>query len=199
VSDSTDNRAATASGQWASRIMENAVAKSEQFPLAGLFDDADAAERAYQSCIARGYDSGEINVVVSEGTRARLLSSDDRIKAELAERKAEGGELGGPTGGRVGLVMTVAAAVGAAVAVPAIGFAAGPVAVALAAAGAAGVAGGFIAALADWGVPKERLHAYESDVRKGAVLMLVRAKSARDARAIGEEWRKLGGRDIHLG
>jgi hypothetical protein len=83
--------------------------------------------------------------------------------------------------------------------VPAIGFAAGPIAVALTAAGAAGVAGGLIAALADWGVPEERVRAYESDIRKGAILILVRAGSGADAKAIADDWRRLGGRDIHAG
>ena len=147
------------------------------YPLVGIFDTTGAAERAYVSCLDRGYNLGQVNVVVSEGTRQKLLTSDDEIKAELAGREAEGGELGGPKGGRVGILVTVLAAVGAAVAVPAIGFVVGPLAVALTAAGAAGVAGGLFAAFSEWGVPEERLRGYEADVRKGAILMSVEAKS----------------------
>lgn len=167
------------------------------YPLIGIFDTANAAERAYVSCLDRGYDLGQINVVVSEGTRQKLLTSDNEVKAELAGREAEGGELGGPKGGRVGMLVTVLAAVGAAVAVPAIGFVVGPLAIALTAAGAAGVAGGLFAAFGDWGVPEERLHGYEAEVRKGAILMSIEAKSAADATAIAEDWAKSGGRDIH--
>jgi len=167
------------------------------YPLVGIFDTTNAAERAYVSCLDRGYDLGQINVVVSEGTRQKLLTSDDEIKAELAGREAEGGELGGPKGGRVGILVTVLAAVGAAVAVPAIGFVVGPLAVALTAAGAAGVAGGLFAAFGEWGVPEERLRGYEADVRKGAILMTVEARSPADAAAIAEDWKKSGGRDIH--
>ena len=166
-------------------------------PLVAIFDDGDAAERAYQSCLDRGYALGQVNVVVSEGTRRKLLESGHAVEAELGRRKAQGGELGGPRGGRVGVLVTVCAAVGAAIAVPAIGFAAGPVAVALTAAGAAGVAGGLIAALGDWGVPAERVRGYEADIRGGAILMSVQARSAADAVAIAEAWRKSGGRDIH--
>ena len=173
------------------------AAATKTYPLVGVFDSADGAERAYQACVDRGYKIGEINVVISEGTRRRLLKSDDEVKGELAKRDAEGGELGGPKGGRAGLLMTVFAAVGAAVAVPAIGFAAGPIAVALAAAGAAGVAGGVISALGDWGVPADRVRGYEADIRKGAILMSVETKSPADAHAIAAEWEHAGGRDIH--
>lgn len=177
--------------------MTRAVAVAKTYPLVGIFDSTDGAERAYQACVDRGYKVGEINVVISEGTRRKLLKSDDEVKAELARPDTEGGELGGPKGGRVGILMTVFAAVGAAIAIPAVGFVAGPIAVALAAAGAAGVAGGVITALGDWGVPEERVRGYEADIRKGAILMSVEAKTAEDANAIAADWETAGGRDIH--
>ena len=102
---------------------------SSQHRLTALFDTSDAAERAYATCQSRGYEIGDLNVVISEGTRKKLLEADDDTKAKLATRKAEGGKLGGPTGGRTGLLMTIFAAVGAAIAIPAVGFAAGPLGV----------------------------------------------------------------------
>jgi hypothetical protein len=99
--------------------------------LTGLFSTGEAAERAYQVCIDRGHAIGDVNVVVSEGTRSKLLETEEAIKAELASHKTEGGELGGPGGGRVGILVTIVAAVGAAVALPAFGLIAGPLAVAL--------------------------------------------------------------------
>jgi hypothetical protein len=174
-----------------------AVAAST-YPLIGVFDDPDAAERAYATCVQRGYEIGQVNVVVSEGTRRKLIKSGDRAQAELATRRAQGGELGGPKGGRAGLLVTVFAAVGAAVVVPAIGFAAGPLAIAMTAAGAAGVAGSLIAVMGDWGVPVDRVQSYQSDIRKGAILMSLEARSVADANAIADEWRKLGGRSIHI-
>jgi hypothetical protein len=165
--------------------------------LTGLFDDPQAAERAYQACVDRGYEVGQVNVILSEGTRQRLLKSRDEVKAELAKREAEGGELGGPTGGRVGILVTIFAAVGAAVAIPTVGFVVGPLAVALAAAGAAGIAAGLISALADWGVPAERISGYESAIKKGAILVAVDTRNEVDAREIRGLWEKLGGRDIY--
>jgi hypothetical protein len=200
-----DNRAAVGAGRQTAGFrlghrfrMTRPAAVTKTYPLVGIFDSAEGAERAYQACVDRGYEVGQVNVVISEGTRRRLLRSDDEIKEELAKPEAEGGELGGPKGGRAGLLMTVFAAVGAAVAVPALGLVAGPLAVALAAAGAAGVTGGVITALGDWGVPEERVRGYEADIRKGAILMSVEASSAEDARAVADDWKRFGGRDIHL-
>lgn len=173
-----------------------AIAK-KSYPLIGIFDSGNAAERAYQACLEHGYELGQVNVVVSEETRDKLLKSDHAMKAELGTREAEGGELGGPKGGRVGVLVTVLAAVGAAVAVPAIGLVVGPLGIALTAAGAAGAAGGLIAALEHWGVPEERVRGFEADIRKGAILMSVETHSAADADALASEWRKAGGRDIH--
>ncbi len=167
--------------------------------LCGLFSDSDSAERAFQACLDRGYEPGQLNVVVSEGTRQRLLATRNEIKAELADRKAEGGELGGPKGGRVGILVAIFAAVGAAVAVPAIGFVAGPIAIALTAAGAAGVAAGLIGALGDWGIPPERIRKYESAVKNGDILIMVAARTGADAREIADTWAKIGGREIHNG
>src|SRR5262245_22680641 len=59
--------------------------------LTGLFSSGDAAERAFQACIDRGHSVGDVNVVVSEGTRSKLLETEEAIKAELASRKVEGG------------------------------------------------------------------------------------------------------------
>jgi hypothetical protein len=177
--------------------MTKPAAVTKTYPLVGIFDSAEGAERGYQACVDRGYEVGQVNVVISEGTRRKLLKSHDEVQEALAKPDTEGGELGGPKGGRAGLLMTVFAAVGAAVAVPALGFVAGPIAVALAAAGAAGVAGGVITALGDWGVPEERVRGYEADIRKGAILISVEAKTAADAKAIAADWARAGGRDIH--
>jgi hypothetical protein len=166
--------------------------------ITALFDDAESAERAYQACVARGYDIGQVNVVMSEQTRRRLSSSDSEAATELASRKAEGGELGGPTGGHAGIFVTIFAAVGAAVALPALGLVvAGPVAVALAGAGAAGLAAGLLGALGDWGVPEERVSRYEKAIQDGGILIMLETRSEEDAGQIEQDWRALGGRDVY--
>ena len=165
--------------------------------LTGLFPDSDAAESAFQACLARGYSIGDVNVVVSESTRSQILKEHDPAKANLTSKEAEGGELGGPTGGRMGILLTIFAAVGAAIAIPTVGFVAGPIAVALAAAGTAGVAGGLLGAIEHWGVPESRLGEYQAGIGRGEILIMVEPVSDADADAIREAWTALGGRKIH--
>lgn len=105
--------------------MATALSTSRKQVLTGLFAESDSAESAYQACVDRGYEVGEVNVAISESTRKKFLSEGGEVKAELAQRKSEGGELGGPAGGRVGILVAIFAAVGAAVAIPTIGFVVG--------------------------------------------------------------------------
>ena len=145
----------------------------------------------------RGYAMDEVNVVMSEDTRQRLLSDDSETTTQLARREAEGGELGGPSGGRVEMLVTIFAAVGAALALPALGFVvAGPIAAALASAGAAGLLAGLIGTLGDWGIPQERIRRYEAGVKEGGILMMVEARSDQDALQIAQQWKAIGGRDV---
>jgi hypothetical protein len=174
-----------------------ASASGNRRMITGLFSDRQSAERAYQACVERGYEIGEVNVLMSEDTRKRLFSDDSETATLLARRKAEGGELGGPAGGRVEILVTIFAAVGAALALPALGFVvAGPIAAALASAGTAGIVAGLIGALGDWGIPEERVRLYEAGIRDGGILMMVEARSDEDARQIEQQWKAMGGREV---
>lgn len=168
--------------------------------VTGLFGDGHGAEQAYQACVERGYGIGAVNVVMSEDTRRQLLTDDSETTTLLARRKAEGGELGGPKGGRIEILVTIFAAVGAALALPALGFVvAGPLAAALTGAGAAGLAAGLIGALGDWGIPEERVRQYEDGIREGGILLMVEPRSEEDARAIEQQWKAMGARDVSSG
>lgn len=166
--------------------------------VTALFRSPDAAERAYRAALAMGYKDDDVNVVISDATRDRLLSDAQHPNlssnaAESAEKPAKGADLGGPTGGALGTIAPVLAAVGTAVLVPGLVFA-GPIAIALTAAGAVGVAGGLIGALKNWGIPQDRVRDYESAVRDGAILIGVKARSDEDMQRLGQEWQALGGR-----
>lgn len=176
----------------------NASSSGNRRMVTGLFDDTERVERAYQACVQRGYEIGDVNVVMSEDTRRRYLANDSEIDTELAQKKAEGGELGGPSGGRMGLAISVVAAVGAALAIPALGLVmAGPLAVALAGAGAAGLAAGLMGAFHDWGLPEDLVRRYEGAVHDGSVLIGVETRTEEDARQIQQEWKALGGREVY--
>jgi hypothetical protein len=166
--------------------------------ITALFKSPDAAERAYRAATALGYEDSEINLVISDTTRERLLTDARHPNlssnaADSKENPAKGADLGGPTGGTLGTIAPVLAAVGTAVLVPGLVFA-GPIAIALTAAGAVGVAGGLIGALKDWGIPQDRVREYETSVRDGAILIGVKARSAEDAQQLEQQWRAEGGR-----
>jgi hypothetical protein len=169
-----------------------------QTMVTGLFRDSESVERAYEAVAELGYDKGDVNVVMSDDTRKRYFSEDREIDTELARKVSEGGELGGPRGGRISILIPILAAVGSSVALSGLGLViAGPVAVALAGAGAAAVAAGLIGALADWGIPEERLREYEAAVHDGGILVGVKSRSAEDLRLIAQQWIAIGGQHVH--
>lgn len=166
--------------------------------VTALFTSTDAAERAYQAARALGYEDADINLVVSDKTRERLIADAGHPNlsnnaTESKENPVKGADLGGPTGGALGTIAPVIAAVGTAVLVPGLVFA-GPIAIALMAAGAVGLAGGLIGALKDWGIPQDRVRDYETAVRDGAILIGVKARSDEDAQKLEQQWRAEGGR-----
>ena len=165
--------------------------------VTGLFRDRESVERAYRFVAQRGYDIGDVNVVMSDDTRNRYFSDDSRISTELGSKAAEGGELGGPAGGDIGIIIPILSA-GAVLALPGLGFVlAGPIAAALAGAGVAGLAVGLIGALADWGMPEARVQQYEASIRDGGILMGVRPRSKQDARYFVQQWKASGGQYVH--
>jgi hypothetical protein len=168
--------------------------------VTALFRTSDAAERAYRAATALGYKDEDINVVISDATRDRLLAergvSHPNLSsnaAQTAQKPPKGADLGGPTGGALGTIAPVIAAVGTAVLIPGLVFA-GPIAIALTAAGAVGIAGGLIGALKDWGIPQDRVREYEAAVRGGSILLGLKARSAEDAQRLEQQWRAEGGR-----
>ena len=174
-----------------------AASGGEPKMVTGLFRDSESVERAYQCVVQRGYDTGDINVLMSDDTRKQYFADDREIKTELGRKAAEGGELGGPTGGRIGIIIPVLAAA-VVLALPGLGLVvAGPIAAALAAAGAAGLAVGLIGALSDWGIPEERVQQYEAGIHDGGIVMGVSPRSDEDARHFVQQWKAIGGQHVH--
>ena len=172
---------------------------SDTFVVTGIFPDSEAAERAYRAVVERGYDEDEVNVVMSDDTRQRYFAKDRPVETDMAKKSAEGGELGdGPKGPHVGIAISILAAVGAALVVPALGLvAAGPIAAALTGAGAAGLAATLVGVLHNWGLPEERVSAYEAEIKDGGILIGVKTKSPDDARALARHWETLGARHVY--
>lgn len=166
--------------------------------LTGLFRDRDSAERAYQGVVDRGYDRGDVNLVMSDETRAKHFTGSSAGKqTELGSKAAEGAGIGAGIGGTLGAIAAAVAAVGTSIAIPGLGLIiAGPIAAALAGAGAGGAAGGLVGALVGWGIPEERVKEYEAGIREGGILMGVRPRNADDAAHFETNWRDARGEAI---
>ena len=170
----------------------------------GLFRDRSDAECAFDAALARGFDASKINLVMSDETRTRAFPADRPPETELAGKAAEGaadesggGVLGGPVGGTVATIAPVVAAVGVATLLPGLGLVlAGPVAAAVTAAGAVAVAGGLMGAMANWGIPKERIEELESGIRDGGILIGVTPRTAEEAREIERLWHECGAAQV---
>lgn len=166
--------------------------RSNTRPVTGLFEDRDSAERAYQSAVARGYGTSDVDLVMSDDTRTRHFG-DTATETELGTKAAKGAGIGGAIGGTAGAIAAAVAAVGTSIAIPGLGLViAGPIAAALAGAGAGGAAGGLVGALIGYGIPEERVKLYDEGIRRGGILMGVRPRSEDDAAYFENEWRGYG-------
>jgi hypothetical protein len=167
--------------------------------VTALFKSASGVERAYDAALSRGYSADDINLVLSEETRRKYFNID-QVESDLADKAAQSTEkkqspaakVGGPIGGTAATIAPALAAIGSAALLPGL-ILAGPVAIALAAGGAVAIAGGLVTALTNWGIPKERVEEYESQIRQGGVLIGVKARDDADTAYLQTQWQAAGG------
>lgn len=158
--------------------------------LTGLFGTREAAERAFRAAEVRGYTRDEVNVLMSDQTRALYYPGPEGALA--------GAGIGTAVGGALGALVAAVSAIGTNLVLPGLGLViAGPLAAGFAGAGAGGLAGGFIGALVGAGIPEERAREYESGIRRGGIVLGLRARTDEDARWLEEEWQKQGGQFVH--
>ena len=166
--------------------------------VTGMFRDRDSAESAYRSLNDRGYSKDDVNLMMSDDTRKRYFSDDDKDgDTDLGSKALEGAGVGAGIGGTIGAILAGVAAVGT-LAIPGVGLiAAGPIAAALAGAGAGGAAGGLIGALVGAGIPEDRAKLYEQGVKEGGIVMGVEPRSDEDAEYFENEWKRNRGEHIY--
>ena len=168
--------------------------------ITGVFYTKEEAENAYNVLIDRGYTADEIILLMSDETHKTHFDNDDtNDDSGLKTLAMEKAGLGSAIGGTAGAVIGAIAAVGTTIALPGLGLVvAGPIVAALTGAGAGGLAGGIIGGLVGSGIPKERAALYEESVKRGGVVIGVTPHSREDRETIREEWRDIGGKDIHV-
>lgn len=167
--------------------------------VTGLFPDRPSAEAAYSAAEARGYTSEDMNLAMSDDTRKTHFTGTTAGKeTELGSKAAEGAGIGGAIGGTIGAIAAAVAAVGTSIALPGLGLViAGPLAAAIAGAGAGAASGGLVGALVGWNMPEERVKEYEDGMKKGGILMGLRARDDADAEHLENAWKNNQGQNVY--
>jgi hypothetical protein len=166
--------------------------------VTGLFTDRESAERAYESVTSQGYDSNDVNLVMSDDTRRKYFSDNSNTETELGTKAAKGAGVGGAIGGTIGAIAAAIAAVGTSIAIPGLGIViAGPLAAALAGAGAGGATGTLVGTLFGSGIPEERVKHYEAGISSGGILLGVKPRSEADAEHFEQAWKDSQGEHVY--
>ncbi len=156
--------------------------------VTGVFSDRTSAERAYGALTESGYDSEDINVLMSERTREKHFPKQT-ADTELGNKASEGAGIGSAVGGTVGAIAAAIAAVGTSLVIPGLGLVvAGPLAAGLAGAGAGAATGGLVGALVGWNIPEERVRQYEERLRNGGIVLGFEPKTEADRQRFHSDW-----------
>lgn len=157
--------------------------------LTAIFRDRPSASQAYTWLLEQGYRGDEINVLMTERTRASFSSSGEEGRIKSGTKTAEGMATGGALGTAIGAGAAALAAIGTSIVIPGLGWVvAGPIFGALAGGGAGAVAGGALGALIGLGISESNASAYEEALRHGGVAIGVVPHNSDDAKLIEERF-----------
>jgi len=177
------------------------MSTSKRKMVTAVFRDRASAQNAFDWLRARGYSSDEMNVLMSNTTRASYFPNEKEEKEMRAgSAAAEGVGIGGAVGTAVGATLAAVAAIGTSVALPGLGILiAGPIAAALMGGGAGAVTGGLIGGLVGLGVPEPNAKAYEEALKEGGVVLGVTPRSSEDASEVKTYFEKHHGESVYYG
>lgn len=169
----------------------------------GVFHDHAAAQNCVDALYAHGYTMNDINVLMSEHTRAQFFGKpEEHEQARYDNMSLEGVGVGGAIGTAVGASLAAIAAVGTSLVIPGLNLiVAGPLAAALAGGGAGAVTGGVIGALAGLGITTDNAEVYHKALREGGTVVGVTLRDQHDDRneveRVTETMESFGGKQVH--
>lgn len=162
---------------------------TKQAMVTGIFRDRSTASQTYNWLLNRGYRADEINVLMTDRTRAAFGSNREEGRIKAGTKTTEGMAAGGAAGAAIGAGAAAIAAIGTSIVVPGLGWVvAGPLFAALAGGGAGAVAGGAIGALIGLGISESNATAYEEALKNGGVVIGVVPRNKDDADAIEKKF-----------
>jgi len=173
--------------------------------VVGLFDNMTEAQGAVEELTAAGLSRNDISIIAGNeaGRHQEYVAGEEHEEHGRGSAVGKGAGIGAAVGGGFGLIAGLTS-----LAIPGFGavIAAGPIAAALTGAGIGAVAGGVIGGLTSAGVSKEDAEYFAEGVRRGGVLVTVRADddmadaaasimdnhNAQDVQKKAAEWRAAG-------
>jgi hypothetical protein len=157
-----------------------AVASAER-TIVGVFQSMNDAQCALDALELEGFLRDDIGFVANKSASESWGGGNTTTdRGDTASDVAADAGIGAVLGGVGGLLLSFAG-----LAIPGIGpvLAAGPILAALGGAGIGAAVGGLIGALTESGIPHEHAQRYAESVRRGDILITVRADEARADRA----------------
>lgn len=167
--------------------------------VTAVFRDHFDAERAFDYLHAKGYTNSEINVLMSDQTRATYYASEHREEGlhKAGTQATEGMGVGGAIGTALGATLGAVVAIGTTLAIPGLGLiVAGPIVGALAGGGAGAVTGGVLGALIGAGLTEQNAQAYSEALRQGGVVLGVYPRNKDDADEIQDKFELYNGENV---
>ena len=172
------------------------MAQRQQMVM-GVFRDRYDSERAFDYLHGSGYLDSEINVLMSDRTKATFYPKGEEERHSAGSLATEGMGVGGAIGTAVGATLAAIAAIGTSVALPGVGLiVAGPIVAALAGGGAGAVTGGLIGGLVGAGMTEQNAQAYEEALRSGGVVIGVVPHSSESASNIQAKFKEFNGENV---
>jgi uncharacterized membrane protein len=164
--------------------------------IIGYFQDSNQAGQAVNELKAKGFN--EISLLGNEKGGIESGNDDNKAMGLGGKNISNGTITGGTIGGLVGLGLGtgVLGALGAAaLLIPGVGpiVAMGPLAAALGGA----VTGGIAGALIDYGIPKEHSDYYETKIKEGNSVLVLKTDEQK-ADEVAGIMRKFGARDVKV-
>jgi hypothetical protein len=157
----------------------------------GIFADRAGVERGADVLIHAGFAPSSISILLPESLGASALSTAKATKAP--EGTATGATTGAVLGGALGLLVGIGA-----LAIPGLGpfIAAGPLMATLAGLGVGGAVGGVAGALIGLGIPEYEAKLYESNLKKGGILISVHCDTSEEIASAKDLLKGSGATDI---
>lgn len=173
------------------------AAKKTKKMVTGIFRDRLDAETVFDYLHGMGYNSTEINVLMSDKTRLTYYPETVEAKHKASSKATEGMGVGGAIGTAVGATLAAVAAIGTSIAIPGLGLiVAGPLAAAFAGGGAGALTGGLLGGLIGAGMTEQNAQAYEDALQKGGVVIGVVPRNSKDANVIQKYFEEHNGESV---